>query len=63
MVDIEYVNLALPDYIGFIINFPKSHRNISSENVMQLKSKLDKSIKAVGVFVNSPIETIKQLCD
>lgn len=63
MEDIEYVNIALPDYIGFIIDFPKSHRNVSSKNVMQLKSELDKGIEAVGVFVNSPIDTIKQLCD
>ena len=26
--DIEYVNEALPDYAGFILHFPKSHRNI-----------------------------------
>lgn len=39
--DIEAVNLYQPDFAGFIINFPKSHRNISPADLKQLKSKLD----------------------
>ena len=31
--DIEYVNEAMPDYAGFIIDFPKSHRNLSPTDV------------------------------
>lgn len=56
--DIDYVNEAMPDYAGFIINFPKSHRNISPTNVGELKNKLRPEIKAVGVFVNQSIESV-----
>lgn len=56
--DIEYVNQTKPDYIGFIIGFPKSHRNISQEQVCEFKSKLDSDIKSVGVFVNATFEDI-----
>lgn len=56
--DIDYVNQAKPDYIGFIIGFPKSHRNITNEQVANFKAKLDTSIKSVGVFVNATIDEI-----
>lgn len=56
--DIDFVNQAKPDYIGFIIGFPKSHRNITPEQVIQFKEKLDSSIKSVGVFVNADLEDI-----
>lgn len=61
--DIEYVNEAMPDYIGFIIGFPKSHRNISRETLVQLTEQLHSDIKAVGVFVNAPMETIIELSE
>lgn len=57
-IDIEYVNQTKPDYIGFIIGFPKSHRNISINQVTEFKSKLDSDIKSVGVFVNATFEEI-----
>lgn len=57
--DIEYANEALPDYIGFILGFPKSRRNITQQVAARLKSALDTRIKAVGVFVDSPPEFIQ----
>lgn len=57
--DIDYVNEAKPDYAGFV--FAKSNRQINFDQAQQLKSKLDKQIKAVGVFVDSPIENIVEL--
>jgi len=54
--DINYANEAKPDYVGFILGFPKSHRNIDAETA-RLRSRLDTGIKAVGVFVNSPETT------
>ncbi len=54
--DIDYANEAKPDYIGFIVMFPKSHRNIDLETALRLKSRLDPKIKAVAVSVNAPIE-------
>ena len=50
--DIDYVNEAQPDYIGFILNFPKSHRNITPKYAAELRSRLLTSIRAVGVFVD-----------
>lgn len=55
--DIDYANEARPDYIGFILGFPKSHRNIGMETAQRLRSRLAPGIKAVGVFVDSPETT------
>lgn len=52
--DIMYVNQAKADYAGFVINFPKSHRNVTPERAKVLKEGLIKGITAVGVFVNQP---------
>ncbi|MDE7400061.1 MAG: phosphoribosylanthranilate isomerase [Oscillospiraceae bacterium] len=54
--DIDYVNEALPDYIGFIVMFPKSHRNIDLETALRLKKRLDSRIKSVAVSVDAPVE-------
>ena len=54
--DIDYVNEARPDYIGFIVMFPKSHRNIGLETALRLKSRLSSEIKSVAVSVNAPVE-------
>jgi phosphoribosylanthranilate isomerase len=59
--DIEYVNEAMPDYIGFV--FAKSHRQVSKETAQKLKNKLDKNILSVGVFVNEDINTIAEICN
>lgn len=56
--DIDYVNEAKPDYAGFILNYPKSHRNVPPGTAQELRSKLLPEIKAVGVFVNQPAETV-----
>lgn len=63
--DINYANEAKPDYVGFILDFPKSHRNIDAETARRLRSRLDTGIKAVGVFVNSPETTCAEYanCD
>ena len=36
--DIEAVNVYRPDYVGFIINYPKSHRNIDIKSLEVLKN-------------------------
>lgn len=38
--DIDYANEAKPDYIGFILGFPKSHRNIDAETARRLRLSL-----------------------
>lgn len=59
--DIDYVNEAKPDYCGFIINFPKSHRNVTPDQVRSLRERLDNAVTPVGVFVNQPPGTVAQL--
>lgn len=56
--DIDHVNEAKPDYIGFIVDFPKSHRNVTPGQAARLRKKLDPAVKAVGVFVDRPAEEI-----
>lgn len=57
--DIDYVNAAGPDYIGFV--FAKSRRQVSVGQAKALKEKLDPGICAVGVFVNERPEAIAGL--
>lgn len=59
--DIDYVNEAKPDYIGFV--FAKSHRQVSIEVAQKLKNKLNKDILSVGVFVNEDINKIVEICN
>ncbi len=54
--DIDYINEAMPDYVGFIVMFPKSHRNIDLDAALRLKSRLSPEIKSVAVSVNAPVE-------
>ena len=57
--DIDFVNEAEPDYIGFV--FAKSPRQVSSSQAMNLRSQLKSGIVPVGVFVNAPPMLIQQL--
>lgn len=59
--DIAYINAAQPDFAGFIINFPKSHRNVSTGEVRKLAKALDPRIHAVGVFVDEDLSTVAEL--
>ena len=59
--DIQAVNEAKPDFAGFIVEFPKSRRNVTVEQLRALREKLDESILPVGVFVNAPVELPAQL--
>ncbi|MFQ6793962.1 phosphoribosylanthranilate isomerase [Thomasclavelia sp.] len=57
--DINYVNEALPDYIGFV--FAKSKRQVSYNQARALRQNLNAKIKVVGVFVNAKIAEIEFL--
>lgn len=59
--DILFVNEARPDFAGFIIDVPKSRRNVPREKVRELTALLSPEILPVGVFVNAPMETILSL--
>lgn len=59
--DVEAVNEARPDYCGFVVNFPKSRRNVSPERLRALRAMLDGGIVPVGVFVDQPPELVADL--
>ncbi|MDD3654866.1 MAG: phosphoribosylanthranilate isomerase, partial [Desulfotomaculaceae bacterium] len=57
--DIASVNRWLPDYAGFV--FCQSRRQVTPEQARLLKAGLDSRVKAVGVFVNEPVQFIVKL--
>ncbi len=59
--DIEYVNAVRPDWCGFIVNFPKSHRNRTPDQVRALRRGLAEGVVPVGVFVDQPVEDVAAL--
>lgn len=62
--DIELINRVRPEYCGFIVDYPKSHRSKTEEEVKNLVKNLDPEIISVGVFVNpDPALPIRMLLE
>ena len=61
MADIEAVNAVKPEYCGFVIDFPKSKRNVDKETVKKLSAALEREIVPVGVFVDKSPEDVALL--
>lgn len=59
--DIAYINRIKPEYCGFIIDYPKSHRSLHIEQVEKLSGIVDNQIVRVGVFVDEEVEIIEDL--
>ena len=59
--DVDYVNEAMPDFCGFVIDVPASRRNVTAETVRELRARLAPEIRPVGVFVNAPQALIVSL--
>lgn len=59
--DIDYVNRFMPDYCGFVINFPKSIRSVTEERAGYLSSRLKPGIVPVGVFVDEDPSAVARL--
>lgn len=57
--DIDYVNEARPDYIGFV--FAKSKRQVTIEQAKRMKERLDSNIIAVGVFVDEALDMVNKV--
>lgn len=55
--DIEFANALMPDFVGFVFA-ENSRRFVDFALAKRLKVRLDSSIKAVGVFVDSPVECV-----
>ena len=60
--DIEYVNEAKPDFIGFILA-EGYRRTISVEQAAELASSLQSEIKTVGVFIDQPPELLAEAAE
>lgn len=60
LCDIEAVNEAIPDYVGFV--FADSKRGITPKEAFGLKEHLNDKIQTVGVFVDETIEQIVDIC-
>ena len=58
LVDIDIVNKERPDYCGFIINYPKSKRSLSPEDLSPLLARLGTHISPIGVFVDQPLDLV-----
>lgn len=59
LADVEKVNKYLPEYIGFV--FANTKRFVTDEQALEMKQALDSRIKAVGVFVDEPLEHVVNL--
>ena len=59
--DIMAVNEARPDYVGFVVDVPKSRRSVSCHEFEQLAALVAPGIRRVGVFVDEPVEVIARL--
>lgn len=59
LADVAKVNRYLPDYIGFV--FANTKRFVTDEQALEMKQALDHRIKAVGVFVDEPMEHVVSL--
>ena len=55
--DIDYANVLKPDFIGFIF-VENSKRFVDFATAQALKSRLVSGVKAVGVFIDSPVERV-----
>ena len=69
MKDPKLIDTAIENgasYIGFIVNYPKSPRSISINELQNLTKQIPEHIKKVAVMVNPKIEEAKQIekdCD
>ncbi len=59
--DVDAVNAARPDFCGFIVDFPKSRRNVSHAQLRALRERLDGAVVPVGVFVDAPPKVVAAL--
>lgn len=59
--DAEAVNKYGSDFAGFVLYYPKSKRNLSLDDAIQLMKLLDSSIKRVAVTVSPTVDQIKDI--
>ncbi len=54
--DVRFLNKSMPDYAGFV--YAPSRRNVTPEQALFLRRRLDRRIQGFGGFVNAPAEFI-----
>lgn len=59
--DVAFVNEARPDWCGFIIDFPRSHRSVTPAEALILRGQLAPGIVPVGGTVDQPVEAVAAL--
>lgn len=59
--DVISVNVAEPDYCGFIFNVSGSRRSIGAEQLNILVDMLNPEIVPIGVFVNEKTDVILRI--
>ena len=57
----RYLNENHVDFVGMVLFFPKSKRNISIEQAKEIMAALDASIKRVAVVVSPSIEQVRKI--
>ncbi len=60
--DVSYVNEFLPDYIGMILA-EGFRRTVDIQTARTITRALDSRIKKVGVFVDTPVDRVRQAAD
>lgn len=61
MDDVTIINQYKPDYIGCVLYYSKSKRNISLDLAKEIVAQLDSNIKKVAVVVSPTIEQIRNI--
>ena len=61
MEDVQAVNEARPDYIGFV--FAPGRRQVTASQAAAMREQLAPGIQAVGVFVNESVDRILSLVE
>ena len=59
--DVAAVNEVRPDYIGMVMYFPKSKRNVSAEAARMLLEELKEEVKKVAVVVSPDADQIAEI--
>lgn len=50
--DVAAANAAGPDLVGFVVDFPRSHRSVEPASLPALAAQVDPTVVRVGVFVD-----------
>ena len=61
--DVAAVNEVRPDYIGMVMYFPKSKRNVSAETARNLLADLRDDVKKAAVVVSPGAEQIAEISE